>query len=182
MGDFVDFFNTAEKLKRVKRAGWVREGVPNAESVADHSFSTALLCYILADSLKVNKDKIIKMALLHDLAEVEAGDNVSHRGDKIVSSIKNKLEKEERVMKKMFSKVDGEEYMNLWIEFTEQKTREAIILKQIDKLEMAFQASEYENTIEPSKLDEFFINTKMNLKEPLLIELFNELEKKRKNK
>jgi putative hydrolases of HD superfamily len=183
MKGFIDFFNTIEKLKRVKRAGWAREGVPDSESVADHSFGTALLCYMLADDLKVNKDKLVRMALVHDLAEEEAGDIVSRRGTKTVYSLNNKFRAEKKVMTKLFSNIkNGAEYVNLWLEFEEGKTREAIILKQIDKLEMVFQALDYEKDIDASKLDEFWDDARTTLKEPFLIKIFDELEKRRKNK
>lgn len=181
MKDLVDFFNSVEKLKLVKRAGWAREGVPDSESVADHSFGTALLCYVLADDFKVNKDKLIRMALVHDLAEAETGDIVSRRGTKIVCSLKGKFQKEKEVMTKLFSKMKNkDEYVNLWLEFEEGKTREAILLKQIDKLEMVFQALEYEKDIDASKLDEFWEDARTTIKEPVLIKIFNELEKRRK--
>jgi len=184
MDKLIDFFSAVEKLKRVKRTGWVREGVPDAESVADHSFGTAFLSVLLADKLKVpDKEKLIKMALIHDLAEAEASDIVTVRGIKKVSSEKDKFEKEKKAMTKLFANIDKkEEFINTWLEYESQVTAEAKIVKQLDKLEMAFQALEYENDIDPSKLDEFFINTKINLKEPFLIELFNELEKRRKKK
>lgn len=45
MKDLTDFFHKVEKLKRVKRTGWVREGVPDPESVAAHCFGIAMFCY-----------------------------------------------------------------------------------------------------------------------------------------
>lgn len=181
MKDFIDFFNTIEKLKRVKRAGWIREGVPNSESVADHSFGTAILCYLLADDLKVNEDKLVKMALVHDLAEVELGDIVSRRGTKTVYSLNDKFMKEKDVITRLFSKIKNRtEYVNLWLDFEGGKTKEAVLLKQIDKLEMVFQALDYEKDIDASKLDEFWEDARTTLKEPFLIKIFDELEKRRK--
>ncbi|MBN2052748.1 HD domain-containing protein [Candidatus Woesearchaeota archaeon] len=178
----IGLFSEIVKLKRVKRTGWAREGVPDSESVADHGFGTAMLCCLIGEKLAVNKEKLLKMALIHDLAEIETGDIVSQRGTKITCSLKDKFKKEKAGMVRLFSKAQHSgEYVKLWLEFEEQKTREAIILKQIDKLEMAFQALDYENDVEPSKLNEFWEDAGTTIKEPFLIELFNELEKRRKN-
>jgi len=183
MKEIIDFIRTVESLKRVKRAGWVREGVPDPESVADHSFGVSVLCHLLADNLNVDKEKLIKMALVHDLAEVEVGDQVLQRGSQTLASRKKRFEQEKEFLEKLFSRIpDKNEYLNFWLEFEEQKTREAIICKQLDKLETAFQALEYEKDVEPSKLDEFFVNTRMHLKEPILIKMFDEMEKQRKKK
>ena len=183
MKDLTDFFHKVEKLKRVKRTGWVREGVPDPESVAAHCFGITVFCHLLADQLKIDKDKIVKMALVHDLAEAGLGDIVVERGSEVVLSRKQRTEKEKIFLIDLFSKIgNGDEYLSVWLEIEEQKTREAIIFRQLDKLEMAFQALEYENDVEPSRMDEFFENTRMHLKEPLLIDLFNELEKRRKKK
>jgi putative hydrolase of HD superfamily len=57
-----------------------------------------------------------------------------------------------------------------------RKTREAQIFWQLDKLEMALQAKEYEEKQKKS-LPEFFENAGMHITEPLLIEIFKELTK-----
>ncbi len=46
----IDFIAEAGKLKRIPRTGWVESGVPDPESVADHSFRVALIALVLATS------------------------------------------------------------------------------------------------------------------------------------
>jgi putative hydrolase of HD superfamily len=129
----------------------------------------------------VDKGKLVKMALLHDLAEVKTGDIVARRGATVLHDKKDKYEKEKKAFESLFLKVDcGREALKLWMEFEEQKTREAQLLKQIDKLEMTFQAFDYGGDVDSSKLDEFWNDTRTALKEPFLIKIFNELEKRRK--
>jgi putative hydrolase of HD superfamily len=64
-------------LKQVFRKGWLERGLPPArcESVAEHSFGNAMLCLLLAQQQPgLNVEKILRMALIHDLGEVYVGD------------------------------------------------------------------------------------------------------------
>ena len=70
-----DFFQKVLELKNVPRRGWKEKlGIDNPESVADHSYSTTVISMILSDMEGLNSEKIIRMALLHDLAESIIGD------------------------------------------------------------------------------------------------------------
>ena len=69
------FFHSILHLKSVRRAGWVSKvKVENAESVADHTFSMATMAMLLSDMLGFNTQRVIKMVLIHDLAESIVGD------------------------------------------------------------------------------------------------------------
>src|SRR3954467_1686969 len=69
-----------QRLKRLDRTGWTLRGLPNGtESVAAHSFGVGVAAMLLADELlaqgvAVNVEKVLRMALLHDWAEVRVGD------------------------------------------------------------------------------------------------------------
>ncbi|MBL8966171.1 MAG: HD domain-containing protein, partial [Spirochaetaceae bacterium] len=61
-------------LKRLFRQGWLKRGLPEAacESVADHSFGTAILALLLAGRPPhegVDREKAVRMALVHELCE-----------------------------------------------------------------------------------------------------------------
>src|SRR5919197_1409601 len=64
----------AGKLKQVRRKGWVDRGVVDAESVADHSYRLALLAWAVASGRGLDADRALRIALFHDLAEAEVGD------------------------------------------------------------------------------------------------------------
>ena len=69
------FFEKVLELKNVPRQGWKEKlEIDNPESVADHSYSTTVLSMILSDMKGLDTEKIIRMALLHDLAESIIGD------------------------------------------------------------------------------------------------------------
>jgi putative hydrolase of HD superfamily len=71
----LDFFKIAANLKTVKRQGWIDKlSIHNPESVADHTFSMAILGMVLSDSKEYDTEKILKMILLHDLSESVTGD------------------------------------------------------------------------------------------------------------
>src|ERR1051325_11146892 len=69
-----------QRLKRLDRTGWTLRGLPNGtESVAAHSFGVAATAMLLADKcmargVTVHVEKGVRMALLHDWAEVRVGD------------------------------------------------------------------------------------------------------------
>lgn len=177
---FVEFVKLIGKLKKVKRAGWVREMVKNPESVAEHSFRTIVLAMILAPNLKVNQEKLIRMAIIHDLGEVMVGDLVDERGTKIDFALrKSKEKKEEEAIADFFRKIEQkDEYLNLFSEMIERKTEDAKLFWEIDKLERTFQALEYEKE-QKINLTEFFENADEQIKHPLLKGIVGELKKLR---
>ena len=71
----LDFFKTAANLKNISRQGWVDKlSIDDPESVADHSYSMAVMSMVISDIGNYDSEKILKMALLHDLAESKIGD------------------------------------------------------------------------------------------------------------
>ncbi len=182
MTDLIKFFQGVGRLKKTIRTGWQVAGIKNPESVADHSWRLATLCMVLGDKFGIDTNKLIRMALVDDLAEAITGDVIYARGEKVLGDHDEKLEKERKAIKEIFSKLEnGHEYLALWEEGQKGESRESQILKQLDKLEMAMQALEYEyeGEVESEKLDEFWINVKKHLKDPKLIEVFNNLEEQR---
>lgn len=142
MMKLLDFYEYLDKLKRTKREGWVRAGIPDSENVSDHTFSTSVLSMVLAEKLKVNREKFIKMALIHDLGESIIGDVLWYTKDKGIDKAKlDKKEKDEgEAMRKILKTLGNKEYLELWNEMEEKKTKEAKLHKEIDRLDMAFQA------------------------------------------
>ena len=86
------FFHSILLLKSIRRAGWVSKvQVEDVESVADHTFSMATMAMLLSDMLGFDTHKVIKMVLMHDLAESIVGDYMP--GD---VTARQKLVKEKR--------------------------------------------------------------------------------------
>jgi len=156
------------RLKTLKRTGWVRHNVPLPESDSDHMHRCAMCSLLLTQpiSKQVEKDdyasenpqspflkfhpknvdqtKLLKMTLTHDLCESLAGDITPFCSKELVLS---KHDKECESMKKIQNIIGdplGKELFDLWKEYEEQETVEAIYCKDIDKFEMVMQAFEYE--------------------------------------
>ena len=141
LDNIIKFSRMTGRLKRISRSGWVEVGVDSPESVADHTFRTAILCMIFSDLEDLDRLKMIQMALLHDLPETIVGD--------LTPSEKTgeALEREDAAMKQLLSLLPKglrQRYLKLWLEYGEHKTKEAKAVRQLEKLEMALQAREYE--------------------------------------
>jgi len=135
-----EFMDYAGRLKRIRRTGWVIRGIPNAETVAEHSYRAALLGYVLAKERGLNAEKIMGMLLLHDLAESIIGDIIPEGED-----FMDKEGIESEAMKKILQSLGdlGSEFYELWNEFLHGNSEEAQLARMVDKAEMAYQAKEY---------------------------------------
>src|SRR5690349_5770440 len=80
------FFTRVQDLKRVKRRGWIDRGVPlpEVESVADHTWATGLLAWLTAlDGTDLDANRVLQLAMIHDLAEVIVGDDPPYGADEL---------------------------------------------------------------------------------------------------
>ena len=78
-GGLISFLAELMRLKSTPRIGWLLRGVRDVESVAAHSFGVAVIAMLLADraravGVEVNVERLLRMALLHDLTETRTGD------------------------------------------------------------------------------------------------------------
>ena len=135
------------QLKNIYRQGWlkVRIGLEHAnkcESIADHSFSVALLALTIIEQKRLNLDtfKCIKMGIIHELGEIYAGDYTPY--DNITKEEKHIKEKE-AILKVLKSLDENNDFLELWNEYEKQETSEAIFIKNIDQLEFLLQACAY---------------------------------------
>jgi len=181
--DYLDFLKTVGKSKRLLRSGFVREQVVNPESVAEHSFRTGVIAMVFSDKVgnNLNKDKLIKMALIHDIGEIITGDVVVQRGEIIDLALRDSKEEQERIgIKEIFDQIqEGEIYAEIFEEMIARKSPEAKIFWQFDKLELALTALEYEEE-QNKQLDEFFLDANTHMKEPLLKVILSQIIKSRK--
>src|SRR5947209_12195820 len=76
-----------QRLKRLDRTGWVLRGLPpGAESVAAHSYGVALAAMLLADEctargVELNVERVLRLALRHDLKGARTGERARERAD-----------------------------------------------------------------------------------------------------
>jgi putative hydrolase of HD superfamily len=182
--ELVDFAENIAKLKCVVRKGWISQvGVIKPESVADHSFGCTVLAMVLGDLKGLDTEKLFRMALLHDLHEALIGDYDAFDKQRI-GEVQAKQNQQQAIndVFKVLPEAIRDEYVQLATEYLNQKTPEARLVKQIDKLEMVLQAFEYEKQgYESNKLQVFWDTVESTLTDPDIKEIFNLLEKS-KNK
>jgi putative hydrolase of HD superfamily len=175
----LELFFEINHLKQVFRRGWLRKIPPeNCESVAEHTFGTALLAWILVGILfpELDQEKVLKLALIHDLGEIYAGDITPH--DEITPEEKNARESD--AIRNIFSSLpNGDLYITLWEEYENGSSPEAGFVKQIDRLEMALQAGVYEFQ-QDADLEEFFSSAAKAITLPELKNILQEIRNSRK--
>ncbi len=176
MVDLLGFFELANKLKWTERRGWVAKvKVKEPESVADHSFLTALMCMVIAEQKGLNSNKALKMALLHDLAESITGD---YMPDDLSKKMKSDVEAKaiKNILGKLPPKIRSS-YSRLWKEYKEMSSKEAKLVHQIDKLEMALQANDYlKKGYDRQLLEQFFLSAKAGTTDKELLKMLNSLK------
>ena len=142
--DILDFYDYLHSLKKLRRRGWLLRGVSevDCESVAGHIFSVSwlALCF-LKDFPHLDENKVLKMCLIHDLGESLIGDITPVDG--VSQADKSKMEYE--AIKKISEIWDID--VNLWKEFEDNQTAEAIFVNDIDKLDLLLQAVKYKDKL-----------------------------------
>jgi putative hydrolase of HD superfamily len=152
-----DLIRASGLLKRVKRRGWLKKAgiTSDRESVADHSFRMAIIAMIVGLELQIDSAKLVRMCLIHDLAESVIGDKMPQEKESFAAHRRN----EDKIMRNILSKLPEKSRSVLlrdWKELLDAKTRESSLAWQIDKLEMMLQAKEYMRMgYEKQKLLEF---------------------------
>lgn len=132
------------KLKGVLRHNNATPDRP--ENSAEHSWTVAVMCWVLYPELKkeytnLNLDKMIRMAIMHDLVEIYAGDVSAWT----TYEAKDKKLNEDAAAEKLFSHLEPElntEFKALWEEFEANESPEAKVIKGIDRLAAVLQRLE----------------------------------------
>jgi len=147
------------QLKQTARTGWGQRGVPDAESVAGHSYGVAFIVIILAPNLDETVDlaSALSMAVLHDLPEALTGDIPSPVWRMMPD--KSKPQTEEWALRQILGDVSAaDELLALWRELKEAQTVEARLVHDADKIDLYLQALIYEQQSGNQRLSEFWRN------------------------
>jgi len=151
----LDFVSSLGKLKMIPRSGWISHGISlqEVESVADHSFSTTVLAMLLTDlevanGRRINIERVLRLALLHDLPEALTFDisksyleYLGMRGEAIKSEL------EQAAWKHLIEGIEKgairKRYAQLQSEFNAEQTIESMIVHAADRLDLLLQIVEY---------------------------------------
>lgn len=141
-----------EQLKHLPRTGWIRVGVSTPETVAAHSWQMAMIALYLSENVKEQYDfnKLIKLCICHDMAESVIGDITPH--DKAYAQ---KGLKEKEIIENIAQETHFKNVAALFAEYEENKTPEANLAHDLDKLDMYIQAQDYEKKYACKDFTEF---------------------------
>jgi putative hydrolase of HD superfamily len=178
MENAILFFKQAFSLKHLDRAGWLRRKINPVESVASHSYGVSLIALYFLGKIeeKVDAEKILKLCIVHDVAESLVGDMIHDSLHDNTHTKEEKVKLEESAINEL-SELYGDDLKLLWKEYEKRSSFEAQLVKQFDSIDTALQAYFYalEHTIDGA---EWIVTGEKHIKHPLLIEFYNLIKKK----
>ncbi|MBM3251137.1 MAG: HD domain-containing protein [Candidatus Nealsonbacteria bacterium] len=201
MKNIFNFLLEIGKLKDVRRKGITFYGVKKPDSATDHSFRMAWMIWLLGRDGKINMEKALKVALVHDICKIITGDITPYDGflpkdrkerNKLVKrwrrlSIKkkeeiyiNKFKKEYKALRKMTSKLPKDlkrEIINLWLSYHQMKSSEARLVHQIDVTENLLEAFECWKKDKKFPTQPWWEHIDEVIDNPNLLKLSKEIEK-----
>ncbi|QER41818.1 HD domain-containing protein [Thermodesulfobacterium sp. TA1] len=131
-------------LKRIERTGYPYLGT-GRENVASHSFGVVFIAWILSSlsEEKVDKEKLFKMALLHDLPETRTGDFNA------LNKLYNRTD-EKKALEDAFEGMSlSQEVLSLWQEYRALKSLEAKLVHDADVIDLIIQLKEQKDLNNP---------------------------------
>lgn len=137
----INFIKEIDKIKYIQRKTKLFNSDRN-ENDAEHSWHLAMMAIVLAEHSDVPIDilKVLKMVLIHDIVEIDAGDIF------IYDTAKNhtNTDEERKAAKRIFGMLPEEqanEFISIWEEFEKGQTNEAKFAKSMDRFEPLLQNS-----------------------------------------
>ena len=128
----IKFLIELEKLKAVERRSYPI-GLDRRENSAEHSWSLAVAAMALAPVVdpQLNLLRILEMALVHDIVEIDAGDTFCY------AEQEGKVEKERKAAQRVFGLLpveQAEHWLQLWEEFEARISKESLFANSLDRI------------------------------------------------
>ena len=135
LGQQIEFIIEIDRLKTVLRRTVLTDG-SRPENTAEHSWHIAVMVLTLAEwaNEPIDASRVVKMLLLHDIVEVDAGDTFCYDE----SGNQDKAEREQRAADRIFGllpKDQEREFRELWDEFEARETMNARFANGVDRLQ-----------------------------------------------
>jgi putative hydrolase of HD superfamily len=127
-------------LKRLPRTGWLRAGIEQPESIADHTMRAAMLAWMIAALEGANAERAATLALFHDSQESRTTD-LDHVGRNYLQGASNEqitADQTEALPQPLAAMLRG-----LIAEYEGRASAEAECARDADKVEMLLQALDY---------------------------------------
>jgi len=132
----IQFIIEIDKLKQVVRQTYVTDGSRNENSV-EHSWHLAVMAMILSEHANdpdIDLLKVIRMVLIHDIVEIDAGDTFLYDDKHAESKINRELAAADRLFNLLPSD-QADIFRKLWDEFEARQTKEAKFAYALDRLQ-----------------------------------------------
>ena len=176
------FLTTCDTLKRVPRTGWLMRGIPPsmAEDVASHSHSTAILTLLLARqaALDQNLERLLIMALIHDLPEAIIGD-IPRSAQKAHPDLRGaKDAAEDSAMQHILAFLPGKDrefLTDIWEEYQEGTSLGAQLVEAADQLATIIHAAQLVNAGFSAELFSPFLDNAEDMLKKLQLPVIDEL-------
>lgn len=135
----INFIKEIDKVKYIQRKTKLFNSDRN-ENDAEHSWHLAMMTLVLAEHSDEPIDvlKVLKMVLIHDIVEIDAGDTFIYDTAKNHSNTEEERAAANRIFG-MLPKEQAEEFISIWEEFESGQTPEAKFAKSMDRLEPLLQ-------------------------------------------
>ncbi len=135
----INFIKEIDKLKYIERKTKLFNS-DRPENDAEHSWHLAMMAIVLSEhaNTKVDLLKVVKMVLIHDIVEIDAGDTFIYDTQKNHSNTEEELLSAKRIFG-LLPAEQAEEFIAIWEEFEAGNTDEAKFAKSMDRLEPLLQ-------------------------------------------
>jgi putative hydrolase of HD superfamily len=137
--------DTARILKNIPRTGWLQRGIPRsiAETVAEHSFEVASILAVISMEVEegLDKKKLLVMGIVHDWGEAVAGDIPRSLTKRLGKETKSKAEI--KIMQELAVSSGFKSLSEVFEEYEERNSKEAMIAKIADLISTWRQACTY---------------------------------------
>lgn len=130
----MDFIIEIDKLKNIFRQSLITDGL-RRENDTEHSWHIAMMAFVLSEHANEQVDvlKVIKMLLIHDIVEIDAGDTYAYDE----KGYEDKYQREDQAANRIFGILpedQGRELRSLWDEFEDRETKEARYANALDRV------------------------------------------------
>lgn len=130
------FIRELDRLKSVYRQSLVKSDNNRNENSAEHSWHLCVMAHVLQEYVdeEINIDHVIRMLLVHDIVEIDAGDTFAFAN---TTALDDQPEKELRAAERIFGLLPArqrDEMLSLWLEFEQGETASAKYAKAIDRV------------------------------------------------
>lgn len=135
----IEFIKEIDKIKYIQRRTKLFNSDRN-ENDAEHSWHLALMAMVLSEysDQKIDLLKVLKMVLIHDIVEIDAGDTFIYDQNKSHDNTEEELKSAKRIFGILPEK-QAQEFIEIWMEFEEGFSNEAKFARSMDRLEPLLQ-------------------------------------------